>query len=156
MTTKKPDASVLGQNIQPLNAESLAEAAGPQVEVGGDAQVVTPEALAAAIAYLQSQQASATVPAPQTKPHFRHIVLDPHEDIPAHGGLYVGYNGHQFLLPTNRPVRVPQGVVSVLDDAVLQVAVKDPNTLKYLTSRSAKRFQYRFTEDDPGPVKVTA
>ncbi len=153
---KKPDPSVLGQNIQPPDAEELGAAvealgAARPKDPGSAARTIDPETLAAAIAYVQAQASAAKkVDAPRTAPRLRKIILDPHEDIPSNGGLYIGYNGNQFLLPTNRPVLVPQGVVNVLDDAILQVAVRDPDTLRYLTSRPAKRFQYRFTEDDPG------
>lgn len=125
MTTKKPDTSVLGQNIRPIDMDELAGA-------------------------MEASKVEAVVAAPRTVPHLRKIILDPHEDIPSRGGLYVGYNGRQFLLPTNRPVLVPQGVVNVLDDAILEVPVRDPDTLRFLGSRPAKRFQYRFTQDDPG------
>lgn len=150
--TKKPDPSILGSNIQPIDAEALAEAAGEKLVPGSGVQTIDPDVLAAAIAYVQAQQGKDTAPAPQTVPRMRKIILDPHDDIPANGGLYVGYNGRQFLLPTNRAILVPQGVISVLDDAVLQVAVRDPDTMKFIGSRPAKRFQYRFTEDDPGQI----
>lgn len=155
MSTKKPDPSVLGSNIQPIDAEALADAMGSKPEAAEsihDIQSVDPTTLAAAIAYVRAQTKENVAPAPQTVPRMRKIILDPHDDIPANGGLYVGYNGRQFLLPTNRAVLVPQGVISVLDDAVLQVAVRDPDTMKFIGSRPAKRFQYRFTEDDPGRI----
>lgn len=154
MTTKKPDPSVLGSNIQPLDAEALAAAAGSPKE---GSTTIDPAIMAAAIAHVQAMQAegrlqTALQAPPQTKPRMRKIILDPHEDIPSRGGLYVGYNGRQFLLPTNRAILVPQGVVEVLDNAVLDVPVRDPDTLKLVGSRPAKRFQYRFTEDDPGRI----
>lgn len=159
--TKKPDPSVLGSNIQPLDAEALAAAVGSEPKTG--VHGIDPAVLAAAIAHVQAQKVEAepgggigTSPATQAALRIRKIILDPHEDIPSNGGLYVGYNGRQFFLPTNRPVLVPQGVVGVLDDAVLAVAVRDPDTLKYMGSRPQRRFQYRFAPDDPGELAKVA
>lgn len=161
MTTKKSDPSVLGSNISPIDAEALAKAVGAQSsasttsQLGADVRDIDPAVLAAAIAYVLSQQSAQTeqpvvVAAPQTKPRMRKIILDPHDDIPTNGGLYVGYNGRQFLLPTSRAILVPQGVISVLDDAVQGIPVRDPDTLRLVDVRMAKRFQYHFTSDDPG------
>ncbi len=70
MTTKKPDPSVLGSNIQPLDAEALAAAAGSPKE---GSTTIDPAIMAAAIAHVQAMQAegrlqTALQAPPQTKP----------------------------------------------------------------------------------------
>lgn len=153
---KKPDPSVLGSNIKLIDAEALAAALN-QPEAEGPA-AIDPAVLAAAIAYVRKEMAAKVevVAAPQTKQRYRKIILDPHDDIPTNGGLYVGYNGRQFMLPTNRAILVPQGVIDVLNDAVTAVPVRDPETMKLIGSRPQRRFQYAFTPDDPGADHIWA
>lgn len=75
-------------------------------------------------------------------PKSRWIVLDDNDDIPP-TGLFVGHNGNSFLLQTGVPMLVPEHVLSVLDDAVMDAPVTDPKTKQVVGYRPRPRYTYR-------------
>lgn len=70
------------------------------------------------------------------------IVLEDNDFIPP-TGLFVGYNGQTFMIRTGVEVRVPQGVIGILDNAVMSVPVKDPYSLQVIGHRERQRYPYR-------------
>jgi hypothetical protein len=79
------------------------------------------------------------------------IILEDNEDIPP-TGLFVGLNGEGFMIRPGYEVRVPIGVVEILQHAITHVATKDPQTNRYIGSRPRQRFPFRFV----GPSNVAA
>lgn len=75
-------------------------------------------------------------------PKSRWIVLDDNDDIPP-TGLFVGHNGNSYLLQTGVPMQVPEHVLSVLDDAVMDAPVTDPKTKQVVGYRPRPRYTYR-------------
>jgi hypothetical protein len=75
-------------------------------------------------------------------PKSRWIVLDDNDDIPP-TGLFVGHNGNSYLLQTGIPMLVPENVLSVLDDAIMDAPVTDPKTRQVIGYRPRPRYTYR-------------
>lgn len=75
-------------------------------------------------------------------PKSRWIVLDDNDDIPP-TGLFVGHNGNSFLLQTGVPMLVPEHVLGVLDDAIMDAPVTDPKTRQVVGYRPRPRYTYR-------------
>lgn len=80
--------------------------------------------------------------APMGMPNSTWIILDDNDDIPP-TGLFVGHNGTGFLIQTGVPVRVPDHVLAILDDAVMDAPITDPQTKQVMGYRPRPRYSYR-------------
>lgn len=58
-------------------------------------------------------------------------------------GLPVSLNGKAYLIRPGEEVNLPLGVLEILDNAVMSVPVKDPQTMKVVGYRKRLRFPYR-------------
>lgn len=56
--------------------------------------------------------------------------------------IFVSPNGRDFLIERGKDVEVPASVLSVLDDAVMGVAERDPNDENRVVMVDRKRFPY--------------
>ena len=85
----------------------------------------------------------------QTQPNYRQervkIILEENDNIPR-GGQFFGINGAAFLLRPGVVADVPQGIIDVLNNAVMAVPVLDPNTLQVTNWRNKLRYPYRFAD----------
>lgn len=79
---------------------------------------------------------------PLGMPESTWIVLDDNDDIPP-TGLFVGHNGTGFLIQTGVPVLVPNHVLGVLDDAIMDAPVIDGASRKIMGYRPRPRYSYR-------------
>lgn len=70
------------------------------------------------------------------------IILEENDDIPP-TGLFVGLNGRGYLIRPGEPVEVPQGVIDILDHAVLSSPQVDPSTKQVVGYRERMRYPYR-------------
>jgi hypothetical protein len=75
-------------------------------------------------------------------PKYKWVVLEENEDIPP-TGLYVGHNGTGYLIRSGEPVRVPEHVLHVLDDAIMDAPVINPADRKVMGYRPRRRYNYR-------------
>lgn len=75
-------------------------------------------------------------------PKSRWVVLDDNDDIPP-TGLFVGHNGIGFMLQTGIPALVPEHILGILDDAVMEAPVIDPKTKQIIAYRPRPRYTYR-------------
>lgn len=73
------------------------------------------------------------------------IQLEENEEIPP-TGLFLGHNGHSYLLKAGEPVPVPAHIIEILDHAVLSMPVTDPTTKQVIGHRERMRFPYRRVE----------
>jgi len=73
------------------------------------------------------------------------IILEENEHIPP-SGQFVGVNGVGYLIKPGVPVSVPESVLSVLDDAIMSVPVKDQNDT-VIGYRDRLRFPYRIVRE---------
>ena len=80
--------------------------------------------------------------APVGMPDATWVILDDNDDIPP-TGLFVGHNGHGFLIATGVPVRVPNYVLQILDDAVMDAPIINPSDKKVMGYRPRPRYTYR-------------
>lgn len=70
------------------------------------------------------------------------IVLDDNDDIPP-TGLFVGHNGTGFILQTGVPMAVPEFILGILDDAVMDAPIINPSDQKVMGFRPRPRYSYR-------------
>jgi hypothetical protein len=70
------------------------------------------------------------------------IVLDDNDDIPP-TGLFIGHNGTGFLLATGIPIPVPDYLLGILDDAIMDAPILDPQTKQVKGYRPRPRYTYR-------------
>lgn len=70
------------------------------------------------------------------------IVLEENDNIPP-TGQFIQLNGAAFILRPGEEVDVPIGLLSVLDDAVEGVPIRDNNTSQVIGYRKKLRFPYR-------------
>lgn len=70
------------------------------------------------------------------------IQLEESDNIPP-TGLFIGLNGKGFLLRAGEPVDVPQGVLNVLEDAIMSTPVMDPSTQQVTGYRNRMRYPFR-------------
>ena len=75
-------------------------------------------------------------------PTLTRIVLEENDDIPP-TGLPVSINGRAYIIVPGEPVDVPQGVIDVLNNAIMNVPQIDPNTRRVVAYRPRMRFPYR-------------
>ena len=73
----------------------------------------------------------------------RIIVEQPAGDEIPPTGLPVSLNGKAYIIRPGEEVDVPAGVVEILDNAVMSIPVKDPQTMKVIGHRPRLRFPYR-------------
>ena len=70
------------------------------------------------------------------------IILEDNDQIPP-TGLFIQPNGRPYLLMPAVEARVPIEVINVLNDAVAEVAIVDPISLKVIGFRKRLRFPYQ-------------
>lgn len=80
--------------------------------------------------------------APIGMPDASWVILDDNDDIPP-TGLFVGHNGTGFLIQTGVPVPVPNHVLQILDDAVMDAPIINPADRKVMGYRPRPRYTYR-------------
>ena len=88
--------------------------------------------------------------APLGMPKSKWVQLDDNDDIPP-TGLFVGHNGIGFLIQAGVPAFVPEHVLGILDDALMDAPVIDPKTRQVIAYRPRPRFTYR---EVPAPSDV--
>lgn len=69
------------------------------------------------------------------------IQLEDSESIPP-TGLFLGVNGASYMLRAGVPVNVPKTLTEILDNAVMSVPVRDPQTQQVIGYRDRKRYPY--------------
>jgi hypothetical protein len=79
---------------------------------------------------------------PLGMPNSTWVILDDNDDIPP-TGLFVGHNGTGFLIQTGIPVNVPNHVLQILDDAVMDAPIINPHDKKVMGYRPRPRYTYR-------------
>jgi hypothetical protein len=79
---------------------------------------------------------------PLGMPESTWVILDDNDDIPP-TGLFVGHNGTGFLIQTGIPVNVPNHVLQILDDAVMDAPIINPADRKVMGYRPRPRYTYR-------------
>lgn len=88
----------------------------------------------------------AAAKAPATKaqgmPKTIRIILQENDDIPP-TGLYLGHNGRGYMIKPGEEVDVPAFLVEILDNAVMESPVRDPQTQQVIGWRQRHRFPYR-------------
>lgn len=80
--------------------------------------------------------------APVGLPKTTRIILEENDNIPPTGQFF-GVNGRSYLLKAGVEADVPQGLIDVLDNAVVSTPVIDPDTRKVIGYRNAMRYPYR-------------
>jgi len=73
------------------------------------------------------------------------IILEENDNIPPNG-LYIGVNGHGYLLRAGMLVNVPRSVIDVLNHAIMATPVLDPTTRQVIGYRERTRYPYRRVE----------
>lgn len=85
------------------------------------------------------------VVAPIGMPASSWIMIEEHDDIPP-TGLFIGHNGVGFLAKTGVPMYMPNYLIAVLDDAIMDAPVTDPDTKKVVGYRPRRRYNYRLVD----------
>jgi hypothetical protein len=88
-----------------------------------------------------STKVDMTMQAPIGMPESTWIILDENADIPP-TGLFVGHNGEGFLIRPAEPVLVPNKVLRILDDAIMEFPVTD-GANKVIGYRPRRRYSYQ-------------
>ena len=70
------------------------------------------------------------------------IWLEENDDIPP-TGLPLGHNGTSYIICPGEEVEVPAFLVEILDNAVMAMPVKDPQTQRVIGYRDRLRYPYR-------------
>jgi hypothetical protein len=70
------------------------------------------------------------------------IMLEENEEIPP-TGLFIGVNGRSYLLQPGSKVAVPQGIIDVLDNAIMSTPKIDPATKRVVGYKERLRYPYR-------------
>lgn len=87
-----------------------------------------------------------TARAPQTPakglPKTVRIILEDNEGIPPTGQFF-GLNGTGYILQPGVPADVPQGIVDILNNAVMSTPIREPQTNRVIGHRDKLRYSYR-------------
>lgn len=70
------------------------------------------------------------------------IVLEENDNIPP-TGLFVGENGRGYIIRAGEEVDVPPGLIEILQNAIQDVPVVDPQTLQVIGYRKKMLYPYR-------------
>lgn len=70
------------------------------------------------------------------------IILEENDDIPP-TGLFLGLNGRGFMLRPGEKVKVPPGIVDILEHAVMSAPVVDPQTKQVIGYRDRLKYPFR-------------
>ena len=70
------------------------------------------------------------------------IILEENDDIPPVGQFF-GLNGESYILRTGVKAAVPPGIVEILNNAIVTVPNRDPNTLQVIGWKDKLRYPYR-------------
>ena len=85
----------------------------------------------------------ATKPRRSRKPKgYVKILLEESDEIPP-SGLYIGVNDRSYFLQPGVEAEVPQGVVDVLENAIMSSPARDPATQRVVGYRDRLRFPFR-------------
>ncbi len=85
-------------------------------------------------------------PAVDKKSDYVKIILDDNEKIPPTGQFF-GINGRTFMLRAGEEVRVPIGIIDILDNAIETHPVKD-GLNRVVGSKNRPRFGYRIIREE--------
>lgn len=80
--------------------------------------------------------------APIGMPQTVRIILEEGDNMAPTGQTF-SINGRAYLIRPGEEVDVPIGIIEILDNAVMSVAVQDPQTMKVVGYRNRLRFPYR-------------
>jgi len=79
----------------------------------------------------------------QRKPKgYIRVQLEESDDIPP-SGLFIGVDDSHYLLQPGMEVDVPQGVVDVLENAVISVPKIDPSTRRVIGYKDRLKYPFR-------------
>jgi hypothetical protein len=84
-------------------------------------------------------------PARRAMEGWKTIVMEDNDSIPP-PGLFIGYNGQTYLLRAGVEAMVPPGILGILNNAVMTMPVRNPNTLQVESWRDKLRYPYRLIE----------
>ena len=95
----------------------------------------------------QTEEAAApkATKGPKKKPlkkGYVRIVLEESDEIPP-SGLFIGVNDHSYLLRPGVEADVPQGVIDVLENAVMSVPHIDPQSQRVVGYKDRHRYPFR-------------
>ncbi len=76
------------------------------------------------------------------KKGYTRIILEENDTIPP-TGLFVGHNGKGYNLTPGVEIEIPDGVLGVLNDAVMAFPQTDPQTQQVIGYRQRMRYPYR-------------
>jgi hypothetical protein len=96
---------------------------------------------------VKAERAAAAEKAPPSQPPGRvRIMLEENDNIPPCGQFF-GVNGATFILRPGMEASVPQGLVDILNNAVMEVPVVDPMTRQVIGWRKKTRYPYRLINE---------
>ena len=78
----------------------------------------------------------------KVKEGYTRIILEENDTIPP-TGLFVGHNGKGYNLTPGVEIEIPEGVLGVLNDAVMAFPQTDPQTQQVIGYRQRMRYPYR-------------
>jgi len=70
------------------------------------------------------------------------IMVEENDSIPP-TGLFISHNGVACVIRPGEVVEVPQGIVEILEHAVMSAPVVDPDTKKVVDYRDRLRYPFR-------------
>lgn len=116
--------------IDNTKAETATTAKAAKAAKAAKVPKVSKEAKAAASAKLR------------TKKGYTRIVLEESDEIPP-SGLYVGVNDRSYLLKPGVEADVPQGVIDVLENAIMSAPRIDPQSRRVVGYKDRHRYPFR-------------
>jgi len=91
----------------------------------------------------QAEQETKSKPRRSRKPKgYVRIQLEESDEIPP-SGLFIGVNDHSYLLQPGVEADVPQGVVDVLENAVMSVPRIDPASKRVVGYKNRLKYPFR-------------